>query len=63
MLVALAILPAIEPPIKVAKPWNSIIIPKAFVSFSSPNKSTSIIDFSVAKQARILDQQVNMILE
>lgn len=42
---------AIGPPITAANPWNNIKIPKAFVSFSKPIKSTAIIDLSAEKQA------------
>lgn len=34
------IIPTAGGPIKVAVPWNTNNIPKAFVSFSSPSKST-----------------------
>jgi hypothetical protein len=37
-------LPIIGGPIKDATPWNSRRIPKAFVSFSIPNKSTKITE-------------------
>lgn len=44
-------LPANGGPITAATPWNKSNKPKAFVNFSSPNRSTTIIVRSDAKQA------------
>lgn len=44
-------LPATGEPMTEATPWNSSSSPNAFVSFSTPNISTAIIDRRAAKQA------------
>lgn len=43
--------PAIGAPIVAATPWNKSRRPNAFVRRSRPNKSTTMIDRSDAKQA------------
>lgn len=47
-------------PIIAAKPWNSIRMPKALVSFSKPIKSTTKIERSPEKQAEEKENTINI---